>query len=172
MVEGWTDETVIVRSEVSTDPPAPLEDGIYGMRIADAEPRKSSKNSQMISLKLLVTHAYGGKVGDLNRTVYDNLVQSKEAAFKTKRLCLAGGFEEAPDRVNFETLSGYCEKLKRDYNTVTIYAKLARKPGQDGRMRAEVKEYLTPDEAASRTGAKSNATNEAKKSPPSRMARL
>lgn len=141
--EGWTNNDQINWDDVSEDAPAPLEPGVYGFQIAQAEPERTKKGDPGVKLVLTITHAYGGSDGDMKRKCYDKLTLTKDALFRTKQLTKALGVE--PPKTNSpDDVAAFCEVLAE---SPAGFVRLKQETYQ-GRTNARVDRYLTAEAAA------------------------
>lgn len=113
MTQGWTQNDSFDNwDDVSTEAPEPPDAGFYIATIAKADATKptSGKGLPNINLTLSVTDVFQGDKLPKPRTVFDNLVVTKDAAFRVKQFCLAA--DTAPPKSNgADYLPGYASEL-------------------------------------------------------------
>lgn len=142
--KGWTtgSDEKVSWDDVSTEPPAPLEIGIYQATIEQAEPSPTKENKPAIKLVLTVSAAYGGAGIDPARKMFDNVTLTKEAAFRVKQLAAAAGVAP-PASFGFEDVEAFCAALV-DAQPVWLKSKRST---WDGKVNHKVDRYLTEAQA-------------------------
>ena len=98
---GWTqNDTFDNWDDVSTEAPKLLDPGFYCATIAKATGDKptSKSNKPAVNLELSVTDIFQGDKLPMPRKVFDNVVVTKEAAFRVKALCQSA--DVAPPKSN------------------------------------------------------------------------
>lgn len=105
---GWSEES-IDWDGVSTEPPPPLERGVYRATITSAEPHTSKEGGASFALELSVNTKYGEPEGGMgNRKMYDYL--SFAAAGRIKQVC--AGTDTVPPRNRTEEVGEeFCAEL-------------------------------------------------------------
>lgn len=140
---GWTDGDDLKWDDVSTEAPAPLEDGIYKIEITKTEPATAKSGSKMVNFEARVTAKYGG--GEASRTLrYNNLVFHKDALWKAKQMATACGVP-LPASTRFEDLETFGDSL---LDSAGCFARVGRDIGKNGRVFNTLEAFLTEEEAA------------------------
>ncbi len=136
--KGWTANDEMNWDEISDAPPPPLEDGIYRASIAKAEAEPTGKGDPAISLQLVALHAHGSDA-KLNRKLYDKLVVTKDAAFRTKQVIKATG--ATPPKTNgSDALSEFASELVG----CEVWVRTKQQTFQ-GKVNAKVDMYIADD---------------------------
>jgi hypothetical protein len=139
---GWANNDSFDWDSVSEDAPPPLEAGIYGFQIAQAEPEQTKKGDPGVKLVLTITHAMGGSAGDMKRKVYDKLTLTKEALFRTKQLAKALDVQPPPGNAP-DHVEAFAQALSE---SGAGFVRLKQETYQ-GKVNARVDRYLTSDQA-------------------------
>jgi hypothetical protein len=154
---GWTSEESVNWNDVSTEPPPPLEDGIYRAIVVKAEPKPLGKeNKPGIAIQLQVEEQFGGGAIEPKRKLFDNVMMSAAAAFKVKQLATAANIEP-PASFKFADVEAFCNALV-DSNALLVRTKRETytPPGGSPRTNAKVDRYLT-EQQLSDAGAEADA---------------
>lgn len=139
---GWTSEEAVNWNDVSTEPPPPLEDGIYRAIVVKAEPKPLGKeNKPGIALQLQVEEQFGGGAVEPKRKLFDNVMMSAAAAFKVKQLATAAGIEP-PASFKFADVEAFCIALV-DSSALLVRTKREEYPKGSGKVNAKADRYLT-----------------------------
>lgn len=139
---GWSTRDKLDWDKVDASGPKPLDPGIYKLRIAKAEPKKTSSGKPGALLQHEVVSTHDGEVIDNNRKVFDNLTFEESAMFRPKQLALALD-SDLPETNGFEDVQTFCHELLGK----EVLAKLILRTYQ-GRTSSRIEAYLTEDEAA------------------------
>lgn len=112
--------------------PTTLPDGVYALKVRDAEEQTSAKGNKMIVVFMEATDSEGRVVN-----LRDYLVSTPRAVFKIEQFCKAAG-------LNHQFQSG--RLLPDDCKGRTVRARVILEPGRDSYPdRNTVDEYLTHD---------------------------
>lgn len=146
---GWSEDS-IDWDNVSTEPPPPLERGVYRATIEEASPHTSEKTGgASFAVTLVVNTRYGeaeGAVG--NRKMYDYL--SFAAAGRIKQICEGTGVRPPKNRTEAVGEEFCAELLGKE---VWIRSRLEPKTDRAGKAIAnefvhKVDRYLREDQCA------------------------
>lgn len=156
--KGWTSEESVDWDNIGTEPPPPLEVGVYKAIVTKAEPEKTSTGKPALKIELLVQEAYGGEGLDPARKMFDNVTLTKEAAFRVKQLAAAAGITP-PASFAFADAEEFCAALV-EADAVWLRSKRST---WEGKVNHKVDRYLTEEQAAEAANAGSGnaATSEA-----------
>jgi hypothetical protein len=109
MKAGWTTSEKFNYEGVSTDAPAPLPEGLYRARFAEAKPQATKEGKPMIKLTVEVFENEDGEsVG--KRRITDNVVLSQAALFRVKILADALDIEPLADS-SLESAEAWCRDI-------------------------------------------------------------
>jgi hypothetical protein len=107
---GWTDD-VEVDFEGTPDELVNLEPAVYVFDISKAEPKKTAKGKQAISVAFKAASVVGGgEIPKGAKQIYETVLFDPENLFTAKNLLKSAGVE-LPKRINFETLEAVCAAL-------------------------------------------------------------
>lgn len=125
---------------ISSDAPAPLEDGVYEANCIKAEPQPTKKDGKpSIKCTFKVIGAWGSDT-DLNRTVFDNFTFEQEGAFKVKNFC-----ESANVDLPGSTFIDELERLSEDMVGVTVWVHLGTREYK-GKNNNTIVRYVSEDD--------------------------
>ena len=139
---GWTSEESFDWDNVSTEPPPPLEVGIYKAIIVKAEPSPTKEGKPALRLELQVTEIFGGGPLEPPRKMFDNVTFVKEAAFRIKQLAASAGVVP-PATSKFADVEVFAAAL---CDAPCVYLRSKRDTYQ-GKTNAKVDRYLTEAQA-------------------------
>jgi hypothetical protein len=109
-----------------------LPQGVYLLRVLEATEQKSSRDSEMIKLKMAtIPH---------DRYVWDYLVFSEKAFWVIADFCRSSGLQLPVEESEVDLYPHDC--LRR-----VCYAELVHERGRDGKTRLAVERYVTRKEA-------------------------
>ena len=129
-----------------------LPDGVYDFAVMESKFKWSSSGNPMIELKLRIVH----EGEEFN--VFDNLIGTKNMAWKTKHFCDTTGLSK-------EYLAGtFTEHLCPQRRGTCSIANVAARPKNDGtsamwKAKNEVSDYLSADKIAGATAKAANSAN-------------
>lgn len=139
---GWTSAEAVNWDDVSTEAPPPLADGVYRGVFVKAAPRDTKGGKPAISLELSVQGLYGGEELASPRKMFDNLMCSREAAFRIKGLAAAANVA-CPKSLGLDDVTEFCTSL---IEAPPVIFK-TKQSTYEGKTNAKVFAYLTAEKA-------------------------
>jgi hypothetical protein len=140
--QGWTSEESFDWDAVSTEPPPPLEVGIYKAIVVKAEPSPTKDNKPSLKIELSVIETFGAGPLESPRKMFDNVTFVKEAAFRVKQLATAAGVTPPPTS-KFADVEAFAQAL---VESNCVYLRSKRDTYQ-GKTNAKVDRYLSEAQA-------------------------
>jgi hypothetical protein len=153
--KGWTTETALDLSDVSDQPPGPVDVGVYCCTITKAEAEATSKGDPAIKMDLHIERAYSGDPAAVDGRVrnlrFETISFKKDALFRLKQLCLALGVEP-PRSTGYQVLCDWAADLvgKEVWVKTRLKARYdaAAKKADPDKKDAAVDRYMTEATAA------------------------
>lgn len=149
---GWTGESTIDWSGISTEAPPPLEPGVYQAEVVKAEVRTTKGGDPSINLRYRVFGRFGSDE-KLKRPIFDTLVFTIDGAFKAKQLAEVLGIQ-LPSTINNATLEDLCHEL----NGASPWMR-TKLDTYEGKTNARIDVYLTEEQCAEAAEALKAHTN-------------
>lgn len=113
--QGWASAPATKWDDVDTNAPPPLPPGVYGFKVASAEPHmtkaKPGKDhgDPAVKAELTITHKYGDEP-TLSRKCFVTLMLVGDGVFRTKQLILALGCDP-PESNELDDVESWCEMI-------------------------------------------------------------
>ncbi len=146
--QGWTTQQDLNMDQVSTEPPPPLEAGIYRARVVEATPQPTKKGDPALRVVLQVFADIAGSEISPKRKIYQTAVLTQDAAFRVKQLAVAAGVEP-PKTSGFDDASTFAAEL----TGAEVLCKTKQRQTPDGKTIADVDRFLTAEQAQQSTQA-------------------
>lgn len=153
---GWTSAEAVSWDDVSTEAPPPLADSTYRGVFVKAEPRPTSKGKPSISLELAVAGNYGGADFESPRKLFDNVMCTKETAFRVKQLAAAANVPP-PKSFGLDDVTEFCNALVEAQPVIFV----TKQSTYEGKTNAKVSKYLTEADASKAASSGEQASGEA-----------
>lgn len=110
MKSGWAKSEKFDYSGVSTDAPAPPDEGLYRAKITKAAPQPTKEGNPMIKLTVELFENEDGEPLPKKRTVFDNLTLSEAALWRV--LLLSEALDIKPiESSAYEDAVGFCRTI-------------------------------------------------------------
>lgn len=167
MKNGWTDNTKFDYTGVTTDAPAPPEEGLYKAKIVLATPQASKEGKPMLKLTVELFEDDKGEALPSKRKVTDNLVLSQAALWRVKILTEALDIEPIADS-SLESAEAFCREVVNAAKS-GVFVKIKHEPYTDkqgnDKVAARIDRYMSEATVAEEGKSESKSTNGASAAP-------